>query len=233
MPSTLVAMALPPLVGLLLPIGCAASSPRLDRGRSAPRATAGAPVASTAAGVPEVMVPLHSMGITRLALLGYPYWGGRDAYAGAESAAARQQWSEVETRCREVLDVNPDHAQARRLLASALAMRGRHGEAVAQLNMALADDWLAWAPDLAADPTLRDLFAGAEREHLTSLVAAYEASFARSLKRGFWVVGRVSPYTTPPTNRGQQAAGRSTVPAGSATRRSSSRPMVGRFASST
>lgn len=55
------------------------------------------------------------MGVSRLALLNYPYWDGRESYKAAESAAARQQWAEAEELTLAVLNVNPDHALARKL----------------------------------------------------------------------------------------------------------------------
>jgi outer membrane protein OmpA-like peptidoglycan-associated protein len=184
-------------------VGCA------QKAALAPAARSGQPAASAVARVPDAPsvadpIPPHSMGIVRLFLLNYPYWDGWESYRAAESAAARQQWRETEALARDVVNVNPDHAAARKLLATALAMQGKNAEASEHLSMALADDWLRWGPGYEEDPALATFRAAPEGRRFERWMDGYRRKFEAVRRRGLWLVGRRAHYEAPPTNAGAQ-----------------------------
>jgi hypothetical protein len=143
-------------------------------------------------------IALPPLGVDKIAKFNFIYDGSAATYfKAAREAAKKSDWAEVRKQCEAALGKNPDHLDARRLLAVALAQQGEHAAAVDHLVAAIAGDYYGYAPTLAGDAQLKDFLATQHGQAVTQLAAQIHDEYTKRIKTALWVVGRRSTFHWP------------------------------------
>lgn len=161
--------------------GSSTTNAKKDSGLTAPVAT---PVA------------LPALGVDRVARFNFIYDAGSPAYKLAREAARKQDWAETRKQAEAALTKDPDHLDAHRLLAIALAKTGENTSAVDHLAAAIATDYYAYG-NVAQEPELKEFFATQNGQSITQLAAQVRDEYAKRVKSGLWLVARRSAFRWP------------------------------------
>ncbi len=151
------------------------------------------------------MLTMPTLGIDHIRRMSFVYGEGRAAYDKAIAAFKKSELEDARAHLEAALAKDPDHLDARFLLARVHAKRGDHAAAVDQLTTALAADYLKYGPALAAEPDLAELRATPHGSALLALGARIAEEYARRVATGVWFVGRRSGFKWP-KERGVQSA---------------------------
>src|SRR5439155_17788730 len=104
-------------------------------------------------------IALPTLGVDKIVKFNFIYDGpAATYYKAARDALKKNDWAEVRKQCEAALAKNPDHLDAHRLLAVALAQQGENAAAVDYLVAAIAGDYYAYAT-FGDDPQLKDFLA--------------------------------------------------------------------------
>ena len=142
-------------------------------------------------------IAIPTLGVDKVSRFNFIYDDGRPAYEKARAAARTKDWAAVKTQCEAALARDPGHLDAHRLLATALAQTGDPAAAVDHLVTALAADYYAYGPDLAADKDLEAFLATPQGQAVTSLAQQIHDEVGKRVKGALWLVGRRSPFRWP------------------------------------
>jgi hypothetical protein len=142
-------------------------------------------------------IAIPTLGVDKIGRFNFIYDDGRPAYDKARAAAKTKDWATVKTQCEAALAKDPGHLDAHRLLATALAQTGDPAAAVDHLVTALAADYYAYGPELAADKDLAAFLATPQGQAVTSLAQQIHDEYGKRIPGALWVVGRRSPFRWP------------------------------------
>ncbi|MEJ7599701.1 MAG: hypothetical protein WKG01_17470 [Kofleriaceae bacterium] len=157
--------------------------------REAPRAIKDA----GAAGPTVAPIATPPSGVDAISRFGFVYGKGATDYQKARTAAKTRDWSAVRTAAEAAIARDPNHLDAHRLLATALAQAGEHAAVVEQLVAVLAADYWQYAPALG-DPDLKEFFATPHGIAVTELATKLRADYEKRTASGLLLIGRRSPF---------------------------------------
>ena len=160
-----------------------------------------------AAGPVAAPISLPPLGVDKLARFNFIYEAGAPAYAKAKDAAKKKDWAETRKQCEAALAKDPNHLDAHRLLAIALAQTGENAAAVDHLVAAVAGDFYQYG-DLAAEPGLKDFLATQHGQAVALLASQIKDEYARRVKGGLWLVARRSTFKWPSKSGAQTGSSR-------------------------
>ncbi|HUS32372.1 MAG TPA: hypothetical protein VMZ53_27920 [Kofleriaceae bacterium] len=143
-------------------------------------------------------IALPTLGVDKIAKFNFIYDGAAVAYfKSAKDALKKSDWAEVRKQCEAALSKNPDHLDAHRLLAIALAQQGEHAAAVDHLVAAIAGDYYGYGPTVADEAQLKDFLATQHGQAVTQLAAQIHDEYTKRIKSSLWLVARRSPFRWP------------------------------------
>ena len=179
-----VSVCLPQLVALCL-VACACG-----KKAEAPRSTKDA----GSAGPTVAPVATPPSGVDSIARFNFIYSKGATDFGKARAAAKTRDWAGVRTATEAALAKDPNHLDAHRMLATALAQAGEHAAVVDHLSAVLAADYWQYAPTLAADPDLKEFFATPHGVAITELATKLRADWDKRVATGLLVIGRRTTF---------------------------------------
>lgn len=166
-----------------------------QRSSASAKEDAGGSAAPTVA--PIATPPVGVEAIKRMAF----YWSseGQDYLKKAVPAlnAKTRDWAAVRAGSEATLAKDPHHYDAHRSLASALVQTQEYASAVNHLVTALAADYAKYAPKLAEDPDLAELWKTPHGTALKEVVAKIGEEFGKRASGGLWIVGRRNSFSWP------------------------------------
>jgi hypothetical protein len=152
---------------------------------------------------------LPVLGAERVTRFNFPYESGRTAYDKAETALKKQDWPEVRKQAEAALAKDPNHYDAHRVLAVALAQTGEHAAAVDHLVAGIAADYYQYGPLLEKEPLLEGFRATQHGQDLARLAGQIRDEYAKRIAPALWFIGRRSAFrynkdgVQPLTSRGE------------------------------
>lgn len=160
-------------------------------------AAGGGTAGATAAVTPPLAAP--PLGVEAVNRFNYVYGAGAKEYDKALKAYAAKprDWAAVRTAAEETLAKDANHLEAHWVLGEALAQAGEHDQAVEQLALALAGDWLRWGPGLEKDAELSALLATPQGKALVALNTTMKETVARKVAAGPLLLARRSTFKMP------------------------------------
>jgi len=161
-----------------------------------------------AAGPAVAPLSTPTIGIESPKRFNFTWEAGASAYAAAVTAYKTKQWAAVRADCEAALAKDPNHLDAHRLLATALAQLGEHAAAVDHLVTALAADYWKYAPSIATDDDLKEFLGTQHGQALTALSAKLRADYEKRSASALILVGRRSTYKWPREAGVQSSASR-------------------------
>ncbi len=150
-------------------------------------------------------ISLPVLGVDKITRFSFIYDQGSTAYKRAAEAAGKKDWAEARKQAEASLAKDPNHLDAHRVLAIALAQTGEQAAAVDHLVACIAADYYKYGADLAGIPELKDFFASQHGQAVTQLAAQIKDEYAKRVKAGLWLLGRRSTFKWP-EKTGVQAA---------------------------
>jgi hypothetical protein len=143
-------------------------------------------------------IALPTLGVDKIAKFNFIYDGAAaNFFKAAKEAAKKNDWTEARKQCEAALAKNPDHLDAHRLLAVAMAQQGEHAGAVDHLVAAIAGDYYGYGPTFADDPQLKEFLATQHGIAVTQLAAQIHDEYGKRIKSDLWLVARRSPFHWP------------------------------------
>ena len=141
-------------------------------------------------------ISLPVLGVDKITRFNFIYDQGAAAYKKANEAASKKDWAEARKQAEAALAKDPNHLDAHRTLAIALAQSGEHAAAVDHLVAGIAADFYKYG-DVASVAELKDFLATQHGQALTQLAAQIKDEYAKRIKTGLWLVGRRSTFKWP------------------------------------
>ena len=175
-----------------------------DKKKEADPAGAGKSVAEQPAAAPEVA--LLPVGVEKPADFNYSSGKAEKAYRPVADAYKKKDWTAVRSAAEETIQLDKNHLDAHRMLASALAQQGEYEKALEHLSIALAADWIRWGGKVEVDPDLEPLHSSPLGARLKEMNAAYKQELIRRAKAGLLVVARRGPFKPPSKDARKKAA---------------------------
>jgi hypothetical protein len=155
-----------------------------------------APRAKDDAGPTAAPLAMPVLGVDQVRRFNYIYEAGAPAHEKAIAAYRKKDWPAVRAQTEAALAKDPLHLGSHRLLAAALAQTGEPAAAVDHLVIALAADYLQYAPTLD-DADLKSFMASPHGQSIAQLAARIHDEYRKRIASGLWLVGRRSPYRWP------------------------------------
>jgi hypothetical protein len=151
------------------------------------------------AGAAPVAAPisLPVLGVDKITRFSFIYDQGAAAYKKASDAAGKKDWPEARKQAEAAISRDPNHLDAHRTLAIALAQGGEPAAAVDHLVAGIAADYYKYGTELAQIAELKDFFATQHGAALTQLAGQIRDEYARKIKGGLWLVGRRASFKWP------------------------------------
>jgi tetratricopeptide (TPR) repeat protein len=175
----------------LLVLACGSRDDKKKEGDpSAPKSVAEQPAAG-----PEIA--LLPVGVTKPADFNYSSGKAEKAYRPVAEAYKRKDWTAVKSAAEETVQLDKNHLDAHRMLASALAQQGEFEKALEHLSIALAADWIRWGAKVEIDPDLEPLLSSPLGARLKEMNAGYKQELVRRAKAGLLVVARRGAFKPP------------------------------------
>lgn len=142
-------------------------------------------------------ISLPVMGVDKITRFSFIYDAGSAAYKKANDAAAKKDWAEARKQAEAALAKDPNHLDAHRTLAIALAQTGEHAAAVDHLVAGIAADYYKYGAELAGIAELKDFLATQHGQAVTQLAAQIRDEYAKKIKVSLWLVGRRAAFKWP------------------------------------
>jgi hypothetical protein len=140
---------------------------------------------------------LPVLGVDKITRFSFIYDQGAAAFKRASDAAAKKDWAEARRQAEAALAKDPNHLDAHRLLAIALAQTGDPAAAVDHLVAGIAADYYKYGTELDTIPELKDFLASQHGQAVAQLAAQIRDEYAKRVKSGLWLVGRRSTFKWP------------------------------------
>ncbi|MGN6103922.1 MAG: tetratricopeptide repeat protein [Kofleriaceae bacterium] len=176
-------------------VGCGKKADPKAKHDAGPTGPAIAPIATPVVGVDSIK------------RMNFIYEAGAPSYEKAVAAyrAKPRDWAAIRSHTEAALAKDPNHYDAHRLLASALAKSGDHAAAADHLVIALAADHGKYGPSIAKDDDLKEFLATPHGAAVTEVAARIAEEYTKRITGGIWLVGRRSAYKWP-RNRGVETS---------------------------
>jgi hypothetical protein len=142
-------------------------------------------------------ISLPVLGVDKITRFSFIYDQGANAYKRANDAATKKDWAEARKQAEASLAKDPNHLDAHRVLAVALAQSGEQAAAVDHLVAGIAADYYKYGAELATNPDLKDFLTSQHGQAVTALAAQIKDEYARRIKAGLWLVGRRATFRWP------------------------------------
>ncbi len=142
-------------------------------------------------------IALPALGVDRIARFNFLWNEGANAYDKALAAYKTKAWPQVRAWCEQAVAKDPDHFDARRLLAIALVQQGEPAAAVDPIVAAIAGDYWKYGAAFATDPELEPFRATPHGQAVTALAAQIHDEYVKRTKLGLWLIGRRGPFKWP------------------------------------
>lgn len=153
-------------------------------------------------------ISLPVLGVDRITRFSFIYDQGAAAYKKASEAASKKDWAEARKQAEAAIARDPNHLDARRLLAIALVQTGEQAGAVDHLVAAIAADYYNYGAQLTATAELKDFFSSQHGQAVLQLTGQIKDEYAKRIKASLWLVGRRSSFKWPAKPGVQPAASR-------------------------
>ena len=155
-------------------------------------------------------ISLPPLGVDKIARFNFLWNEGGNAYDKAMTAykAKTRDWGAVRTSCEAAVAKDPNHLDAQRLLAVALAQTGEHAAAVDHIVAAIAGDYYKYGTAYATDPELESFRATPHGQAVGQLAQQIHDEYARRIKGAVWLVGRRGTFKWPAKDGVQPASSR-------------------------
>jgi hypothetical protein len=157
---------------------------------------ADAPTRAKDAGPAPAPLAMPALGVDQVRRFNYSFDAGQAAHERAVAAYRKKDWPSVRAQAEAALGKDPMHLGSHRLLAAALAQTGEPAAAVDHLVVALAADYLQYAPTLD-DDDLKSFMASPHGQSVAALAGRIHDEYSRRIAGGLWLVGRRSPFRWP------------------------------------
>jgi hypothetical protein len=167
---------------------------------------AGKSVAEQPAAAPEIA--LLPIGVEKPADFNYTSGKAEKAYRPVADAYKRKDWAAVKSAADETIELDKNHLDAHRMLASALAQQGEYEKALEHLSIALAADWIRWGGKVEVDPDLEPLLSSPLGARLKEMNAAYKEELVRRARAGLLLVARRGAFKPPQKDAKKKGAAR-------------------------
>lgn len=149
------------------------------------RKDAGGPTAPVAA--PIALPPL---GVEKIARFNYIYDAGRANYDKAEAAVKKSDWAEARKQAEAALGKDPNHMDAHRVLAIALAQLGEHAAAVDHLVTIIAADYYNYGVSYGTDPLLEAFRGTPHGQAVSQLAGQIRDEYAKKIPHALLLIAR-------------------------------------------
>lgn len=170
------------MILLLASCGKGGDSKNAKKDASGPTAPVAAPIA------------LPPLGVEKISRFNYIYDAGRPAYDKAEAAAKKTDWAEARKQAESAVSKDPNHMDAHRLLAVALAQLGEHAAAVDHLVAVIAADYYNYGVSFGSDPLLEGFRATEHGKAVTQLAAQIRDEWVKKIKGALWFIARRNSF---------------------------------------
>ncbi len=150
---------------------------------------AGGPTAPVAA-----PIALPALGVEKIARFNYVYDAGRANYDKAEAAAKKSDWAEARKQAELSLSKDPNHMDAHRVLAVALAQLGEHAAAVDHLVTVIAADYYNYGVSFASDPLFQGFRATPHGQAVMQLAGQIRDEWAKKIPKALLFIARRSAF---------------------------------------
>jgi len=175
-----------------------------------------APVTKQDAGAGKTIaapIALPPLGVDRISRFNFLWNEGGNAYDKALTAykAKTRDWAAVRAACELAVQKDPQHLDAQRLLAVALAQQGDHAAAVDHIVAAIAGDYFKYGLAFPTDPELAEFRATPHGQAVAALATQIRDEYQRRIKTGLWLIGRRGPFKWPAKDGVQAASSRGEV----------------------
>lgn len=142
-------------------------------------------------------ISLPVLGVDKITRFSFIYDDGAAAYRKASEAAEKKDWAEARKQAEAALAKDPNHLDAHRTLAIALAQTGEQAAAVHHLVAAIAADYYKYGAELDTIPELKEFLAGQHGQAVAQLAAQIRDEYAKRIASGLWLVGRRASFRWP------------------------------------
>jgi len=150
-----------------------------------------------AAGPTVAPISTPAIGIDSIKRMNFTYGDGMKEWEKAVAQQKAKNWAGVKQHAEATLAKDPNHFDAHRALASALAQNGEHAAAVDHLVAALAGDYFKYGPTLTADEDLRGFFATPHGTAIKEVADKIRVEYMKRVATGVFVIGRRSAFKWP------------------------------------
>jgi len=144
----------------------------------------------------QVAAPLAlpALGVEKIARFNYIYDAGKASYDKAEAAAKKSDWAEVRKLTEASLSKDPNHMDAHRLLAVALAQLGEHAAAVDHLVGVIAADYYGYGVAFGTDKLLDGFRATPHGQAVAQLANQIRDEYSKKISTALMFVARRSAF---------------------------------------
>jgi hypothetical protein len=158
-------------------------------------------------------IALPPLGVDKIGRFNFLWNEGGNAYDKALSAykAKTRDWAAVRSACELAVQKDPQHLDAQRLLAVALAQSGDHAAAVDHIVAAIAGDYFNYGVAFATDPELEAFRATSHGQAVAALATQIHDEYLRRIKTGLWLIGRRGAFKWPAKDGVQASSSRGEV----------------------
>jgi hypothetical protein len=159
------------------------------------------PQAPVDAAAPPPVAPIATpvVGVDSVRRMNFQWDAGQAPFEKVVTAlrAKQRDWAVIRAHAEATIAKDPNHLEARRLLGTALAKLGEPAAAVEHLVAALAADYYRYAPALAKDEDLKELFATVHGASVRDASEKIKAEYQRRIATGVLLVARRSAFRWP------------------------------------
>lgn len=177
-------------------------------GKSSPAKTAEGSGSGSASGA---ALPVPPLGVDEANRFNYEYGKGADAYKKAVAAYKTKDWAAVKDATTAAIEADPYHLDAHHLRGVAEFQLGKPEDAVGHLATCLAQDYLRFHDELAADADLGAFWKTPQGRALEVLDADLGDQVKAELAKGVIVIARRSGFKWPSKPGAQWATTRGEV----------------------
>lgn len=136
------------------------------------------------------------VGIDSIKRMNFTYGDGMKEWTAVVAQQKAKNWDGIRQHAEATLAKDPNHFDAHRVLAGALAQAGEHAAAVDHLVAALAADYFKYAPTLG-DEDLAPFFATPHGTAIKEVAEKIRAEYGKRIATGVLVIGRRSTFKWP------------------------------------
>ncbi len=135
-----------------------------------------------------------TLGVEKIARFNYVYDSGKASYDKAEAAAKKKDWAEARKLAEASLLKDPNHMDAHRVLAVALAQLGEHAAAVDHLVGIIGADYYNYGVSFSTDPLLEGFRATPHGKAVSQLANQIRDEYTAKISKALLFIARRSAF---------------------------------------